>query len=145
MTLSNSRKSYEEVVWSQDVETFIRCHVNAFDYFGGVVEYIKLDNLKSGVLEADLYDPELNPTYLAYSKHCGFIPLPCRVRTPQHKGKVEAGVKYTQSNALQGKRFESIKQQNAFYATGIVPGLRPVFMVPQSDKLVRCSKKNSLI
>lgn len=113
MTLSNSRKSFEKVVWHQDVETFIRCHEEAFSAFGGVTGILLLDNLKSGVLKAHLYEPELNPLYEEYSKHAGFIPLPCRVATPQHKGKVESNVDYVQDNALAGKRFESIDEQNA--------------------------------
>jgi len=114
MTLSNSRKSFEKVVWHQDVETFIRCHEEAFESFDGVTGTLLLDNLKSGVLKAHLYEPELNPLYEEYSKHAGFIPLPCRVATPQHKGKVESNVDYVQDNALKGKRFESIDEQNTY-------------------------------
>ena len=114
MTLSNSRKSYFEVVWRQDVETFLRCHENAFRFFGGVPKIIKIDNLKSGVLKAHLYEPELNPNYLALGEHYNFIPIPCRVATPQHKGKVESGVKYAQNNALKAKKFQSLESQNAY-------------------------------
>jgi len=102
MTLSHSRKSFEKVVWHQDVETFIRCHEEGFSAFGGITQTVLLDNLKSGVLKAHLYEPELNPLYEEYSKHAGFIPLPCRVATPQHKGKVESNVDYVQSNAPLG-------------------------------------------
>lgn len=112
MTLSYSRKSYEEVVWHQDVETFIRCHERAFRHFSGIPAIIKIDNLKSGVLQAHLYEPELNPHYHAFSQHSGFIIMPCRVATPQHKGKVESGVKYAQNNALKGKIFTDLSEQN---------------------------------
>ena len=112
MTLSYGRKSYEEAVWHQDVETFIRCHERAFSHFGGIPGIIKIDNLKSGVLKAHLYEPELNPLYHAFSQHYGFIVLPCRVATPQHKGKVESGVKYAQNNALKGKTFTNLDEQN---------------------------------
>lgn len=114
MTLSYSRKSYEEVIWSQTVESFIRCHERAFDHFGGVVEVVKLDNLKSAVLRAHLYEPEMNPNYLAFSKHMGFVPLPCKVATPEHKGIVEAGIKYVKNNALKAKYFESLEAQNRY-------------------------------
>ena len=114
MTLSCSRKSYEECVWTQDVETFIRCHENAFRFFGGVTRMVKIDNLKSAVLKAHLYEPELNPNYQAFAEHYGFIPMPCRVRTPEHKGKVESSVDYTQNNALKGKAFESLDKQNQY-------------------------------
>lgn len=114
MTLSNSRKSYQETVWGQDVETFIQCHENAFAFFGGVVRIIKHDNLKSAVLKAHLYEPEMNPNYLAFADHYGFIPIPCKVRTPEHKGKVESNIKYVQNNALTGKRFDSLEAQNTY-------------------------------
>lgn len=114
MTLSHSRYSYQEVVWQQDVESFIGCHQRAFEFFGGVPKVIKLDNLKSGVLHAHLYEPELNPNYLAFSKHYNFVPLPCKVRMPQHKGKVESAIKYVQNNALAGKTFDSLEAQNHY-------------------------------
>ena len=59
IVLSHSRHSYEEVVWGQDVETFIRCHERAFDALGGVPRIVILHNLKSGVLKANLYEPDL--------------------------------------------------------------------------------------
>jgi transposase len=114
MTLSNSRKSYQECVWRQDVETFIHCHENAFAFFGGVTRIVKHDNLKSAVLKAHLYEAEMNPNYLSFADHYGFIPIPCKVRTPEHKGKVESNIKYVQNNALKGKRFDSLDEQNRY-------------------------------
>jgi transposase len=113
MVLSYSRHSYEEVVWQQDIETFIRCHERAFASFPGVPGLIRLDNLKSGVLNAHLYEPILNPVYAAFAAHAGFIPLPCLPRKPEHKGKTESGVGYTQDNALKGLKFDSLEAQNA--------------------------------
>jgi transposase len=112
MTLSFSRHAYQEVVWKQDVETFIRCHENAFKFFSGGIRVVRLDNLKAGVLTAYLFEPELNRVYESYAHHAGFIPVPCLPRTPEHKGKVESGVKYTQENGLKGMRFESLDAQN---------------------------------
>ena len=113
IVLSHSRHSYEEVVWKQDVETFIACHQRAFECLGGVPQLIRLDNLKSGVLKAHLYEPELNPLYSAFAQHYGFTPLPCLPRKPEHKGKVESGVGYTKDNALKGLRFDSLDAQNS--------------------------------
>ncbi len=61
VTLSFSRKGYSEVVWRQDTETFLRCLENAFRSFGGVPKTIVVDNLKAAVLQADWFDPEINP------------------------------------------------------------------------------------
>ena len=51
-----------------------------------------IDNLKSGVQKADLYDPILNRSYGELEKHYGFVCDPTKVRTPRHKGKVERSV-----------------------------------------------------
>jgi transposase len=112
--LSHSRKGYSEAVWRQNTETFIRCLENAFRHFGGVTQTTVIDNLKAGVLAADWYDPELNPKLRSFAEHYGTTILPTQPATPRHKGKVEAGVKYVQANALQGRSFASLAEQNLF-------------------------------
>jgi transposase/ribosomal protein S19 len=114
MTLCCSKHAYEELVEQQDIETFIRCHERAFAWFGGVPEIVTLDNIKSGVIQACLYDPILNRTYLSFSSHWGFASNPCMPFKPEHKGVVERDVGYTKDNALKGRRFESIEEGNAF-------------------------------
>ena len=112
--LSHSRKGYSEVVWRLDTETFIRCVENAFRHFGGVTRTIVIDNLKAGVLEPDWYDPDLNPKLRDFATHYGTVVLPTQPARPEHKGKVEAGVKYAQNNALKGRHFNSLAEQNLF-------------------------------
>lgn len=114
MVLSFSRHSYEEVIWRQNVESFIRAHENAFRFFGGAPEIVVLDNLKAGVIKACFYDPTINPVYQAFAKHYGFEVLPCRVRRPEHKGKVENSINYAQENALKGRKFDSLEAENLF-------------------------------
>lgn len=91
-TLSSSRHKYVEFTFSQNQQSFVASHVKMFEYFGGVVERIVLDNLKTGVLKADLYDPRLNPTYREMAEHYGCFLDPCRVVRPKDKGKVERDV-----------------------------------------------------
>jgi transposase len=102
MTLSHSRHSYEELVFRQDVETFLRCHENGFRSFAGVPAEVKLDNLKAGVLKACHYEPHLNPAYQAFAAHWGFLINPCDAYQPQQKGKVERDVRFTRHNAFAG-------------------------------------------
>jgi hypothetical protein len=40
-------------------------HKEDFAYFGGVAQIIRLDNLREGVIDPDIYDPELNGLYAA--------------------------------------------------------------------------------
>ena len=112
--LSHSRKGYSEVVWRQDTETLIRCVENAFRAFGGVTATLVPDNLKAAVLQADWFDPELNPKLRDFCAHYGTALLPTKPGVPRHKGKIEAGVKFAQANALKGRQFDSLAAQNAF-------------------------------
>ena len=112
--LSYSRKAYSEAVFQQTTENFIRCLENAFRSFGGVAKILNLDNLRAAVHKANWYDPELNPKLVAFCRHYGCAIVPCRPRTPEHKGKTERGVGYLKSNALRGRTFASLAVENEF-------------------------------
>jgi transposase len=114
--LSHSRKAYSQVVWRQTSESFLRCLENAFRYFGGVTATVVIDNLKAGVIQADWYDPELNPKLEEFARYYGTVILPTKPAMPRHKGKVESGVKYAQNNAVKGRTFQSLTAQNAHLA-----------------------------
>lgn len=114
--LSHSRKGYSEVVWRQDTETFIRCCENAFRHLGGVTRTLVVDNLKAAVLDPDWFDPNLNPKMADFARHYGTVVVPTQPARPEHKGKIEAGVKYAQNNALRGRTFASLAEQNLFLA-----------------------------
>jgi len=112
VVLSHSRKAYSESVFRQTTDNFVRCIENAFRHFGGVPKTLVPDNLKAAVLKADWYDPELNPKLRSFCEHYGTVLLPTKPRTPRHKGKVERGVDYVQENALKGRTFSSLPEQN---------------------------------
>jgi transposase len=112
LVLSYSRKGYSEAVRRLTTESFIRSLENAFWALGGVPKVVVFDNAKAVVSQADWYDPELNPKIVEFCRHYQTTLLPTRPRTPRHKGKVERGVAYVQSNALQGRVFESLHTQN---------------------------------
>jgi transposase len=114
MTLGHSRHGYEEAVWDQKLETFLRLHERAFRDFGGVPRVIRHDNLKAAVVRACFYDPDSHDVYVAFAAHWGFTPLPTQPRTPQENGKQERSGGYVKSNALKGRRFDSLDTQNAF-------------------------------
>jgi transposase len=114
MTLSYSRYMYIEIVFNQSVKTFIECHKNAFRYFGGVPETVKIDNLKAAILEADFYEPTVQKNYAAFAAHYGFWAQPCRVRTPTDKGKVESNVNYVKDNCFKNRYFENIDEATNF-------------------------------
>jgi transposase len=56
---------------------------------------VVLDNLKEGALVPDTYDATINPLYRDVPAHYDAVALPCRVKDPDRKGKVESGIGHT--------------------------------------------------
>lgn len=112
MTLSYSRHKFVRFVFRQDINAWLDCHERAFAFFGGVPERIILDNLKSGVIKPDIYDPTLNRAYADMERHFGFVADPARARTPKHKGKVERAVPIVRKHLLAGRVFCDIHEAN---------------------------------
>ena len=113
MTLSYSRHRFVRFVERQDVATWLDCHVRAFEFFHGVPATVLLDNLKAGVVRADLYDPTVNRAYAELERHYGFTVDPARVRSPQDKGKVERGVPVVRQQLVAGRVYRDLAELNA--------------------------------
>ncbi len=114
MTLSHSRYRFVRFVFKQDVANWIDCHIRAFEFFGAVPEIIVIDNLKAGVIKPDLYDPLINRAYGELERHYGFVVDPARVRTPEHKGKVERSIPLVRQQVLAGRAHKDIEAANAY-------------------------------
>lgn len=112
MTLSYSRLPYVEFVFDQGQATWVQCHINAFEFFGGVLERIILDNLKSGILRPNTYDPVFNRAYAECAKHYGFMIDPAKIRQAAHKGKVERKMPIVRQQFLSSHDFNGIKEAN---------------------------------
>jgi transposase len=114
MTLGYSRKSVRLLTFRSSTRIWAELHEKAFRRLGGVPRIVVLDNLREGVLAADFYDPQLNPLYRDLLAHYGVTALPCKVRDPDRKGKVESGVGHAQKTPLKGKRFERMEEAQAY-------------------------------
>src|SRR5713101_1481653 len=90
LTLGYSRKAVRLLTWRSSTQIWAELHERAFRRLGGAPRVIVLDNLAEGVLSPDIYDPSLNPLYRDVLAHYGAVALPCRVKDPDRKGKVEA-------------------------------------------------------
>lgn len=87
--LACSRLPYIEFCTSQDQVSFSEATQRLIQFHGGAVERFNPDNLKAGVLSADIYDPVINRCFAELCDHYGIIPDPARPVTPKDKGKVE--------------------------------------------------------
>ena len=112
MVLGFSRDAYYEIVRSQDIQTWCLCHIHAFEHFGGVPRIVIPDNLKSAIIKAAYCDPLPNRSYSDLAKHYGFQIDPCIAGVPEHKGKVESGVKYVKNNFLPLRAFKNFSDAN---------------------------------
>jgi len=113
MVLSWSRALYVEFVERADVTTFIRCHLHAFERFGGVPERCLYDNSKLVVLGRDAAgQPAWNERFLDFALRVGFEVKLCRPYRAQTKGRVESGIKYVRGNFWPTARFTDLPDLN---------------------------------
>jgi transposase len=114
MFLGYSRKAVHLLTFRSNTRIWAELHEQAFRRLGGATRTVVLDNLGEGVLKPDIYDPALNPLYRDLLTHCGAVALPCRVRDPNRKGKVERSVGRAKNTPLKGLRFESLEDAQAY-------------------------------
>jgi len=114
LTLGCSRKCVRLLAFKSSARVWAELHEKAFRRLGGVPRVVVLDNLREGVSSADFYDPGLNPLYRDVLAHYGVTALPCKVRDPDRKGKVESGVNHAQMTPLKGKKFESLEEAQTY-------------------------------
>lgn len=121
-TLGASNYTYAQASASQDLPSWINCHVNAFKFFGGVPQILVPDNLKSGVTKPCRYEPDINPTYLDLAQHYGATVIPARPGKPRDKAKVESAVLIAERwilAPLRNRTFFSISELNKAIAEKI--------------------------
>jgi len=114
MILGYSRMRYIEFVTDMTTTTLIRCHINAFRYFGGYPEEMLYDNMKQVVIKRLLKqeDSTLNSQFEDFAGFYGFKPILCRPYRGQTKGKVERTVAYVRDNFMVGIKYTSLDDLN---------------------------------
>lgn len=148
MVLGHSRHQFARVVFDQRSETWLRLHVMAFAFFGGVPATIVPDNLKAAVVRCAFGlgdDPGLHRSYVELARFYGFKVDPAPPRDPEKKGKVEAGVKYVCRNFFEPReKEEDVNVVNAALLTWVTEtagkrihgttGLRPIEVFEAEEK-----------
>jgi transposase len=98
--LRHSRRVYRQIAFDQSQSTFFRCHINAFEFFGGVARKVVADNLKAAIVRASFENPLVNRAYRSLAEHYRFLISACPPASPELKGGVENDVKYVKRNFL---------------------------------------------
>jgi len=113
--LPYSGYTYVEAFFSQDQQSWIQAHVNAYGYFGGVTRILVPDNLKTGITRHTRYETVVNKTYQEMAEHYQTAVVPARVRSPKDKATVEGSVGVISTwitAALRNQQFLSLWELN---------------------------------
>jgi transposase len=108
----HSRKLYVEFTHSQNFETFVRCHIHAFQAMGGVARELWYDNLATAVAEHDGNLVRFHPRFLAFAREYNFLPRACHVRAAWEKGKIERAVGYLRQSFWPLRTFTDLADVN---------------------------------
>jgi transposase len=114
LVLGYSRLIFARYVQHQDLQTLLRCHIQAFAALGGVPIEILYDRMKTAVTGEDgdghvVY----NPSLLALARHYRFQPRACRPYRAKTKGKVERPFSYIRQDFFLGRSFRNLDDLNA--------------------------------
>ena len=113
MVLGHSRYLWAQYVLHQDLATVLRCHMEAFEHFGGVPREILYDRMKTVVLGEAAAGPIIyNDKLLKCAAHYGFVPRACQPYRAQTKGKVERPYRYIRADFFMARRFSDIGDMN---------------------------------
>lgn len=113
--LSGSGLIFAYAVESQKSRDWLKCHVEMFNFFGGVATYLVPDNLKSATTKNTSTEIIINRAYQELAEHYDTVVLPARVRKPRDKSLAEIGVRIIQSWLLwsiRNLKFFSINDLN---------------------------------
>ena len=109
----HSRKLYLEFTHSQSFETFVRCHIHAFQSLGGIARELWYDNLATAVAEHDGNLVRFHPRFLAFAREYNFLPRACHVRAAWEKGKIERAISYVRQNFWPLRTFTDVADANS--------------------------------
>jgi transposase len=113
MVLGHSRFIFARFVMHQDLQTLLRCHMQAFAAIGGVPIEILYDRMKTAVTGEDGNGHVVyNTSLLSLARHYGFHPRACRPYRAKTKGKVERPFSYIRQDFFLARNFRNLDDLN---------------------------------
>ncbi len=114
MVLGFCRYLFGRFVLRQNLETVVRCHLEAFAEIGGVPQEVLYDRMKTAVLgEDEEGEVHYHPTLLDVAAHYGFRARACAAYRAKTKGKVERPFRYVREDFFLGTEFANLAELNA--------------------------------
>ena len=113
--LPYSDYSFAMAVRSQNIHDFLYALSCCLNDIGGVPQTLVPDNLKSAVIKAGRYEPDVNTMLEDFANHYGTTVTPARARKPKDKALVENQVKLIYSRVyakLRNRQFFDLQSLN---------------------------------
>jgi transposase len=114
LVLGHSRFIFARFVMHQDLQTLLRCHMQAFAILRGVPAEILYDRMKTAVTGEDSTGHVVyNRSLVALAQHYRFHPKACRPYRAKTKGKVERPFSYIRQDFFLARTFRNLDDLNA--------------------------------
>jgi transposase len=114
--LGASNYTFAEATCTQQSADWIRSHVHAVEYFGGVPAVWVPDQLRTGVTVPCRYEPGVQRTYAEWAQHYHTVVIPARPAKPRDKAKAEVAVQIAERWILARLRHETFFSLDALNA-----------------------------
>ncbi len=112
MVLSYSRHLFLRFYLGAAMPNFLRGHVEAFGFFGGVARTLQYDNLKSVVLERVADAIRFHPTLLELAAHYHYLPRPVAPARGNEKGRVERAIRFARERFFDARPWRDLDDLN---------------------------------
>ena len=99
--------SYQDKPYNTD--DFIKAHLEAFRYFGGVAKEYVYDQTKLVCINEKYREVWFNDKFHQFALKNEFLPVVCEGYDPQSKGKVERAIGYVKSSFLECETFDDFE------------------------------------
>jgi len=114
LVLGHSRWLWGRFCGGQDLQTVLRCHIDAFAAMGGAPAELLYDRMKTAVIGEDAEGVvTYNTSLVALLNHYGSLPRACRPYRAKTKGKVERPYRYVRQDFFLARTFRDLDDLNA--------------------------------
>jgi transposase len=112
MVLGYSRMRFVTFSHSMDLQALMRCHIEAFGYFGGHTRELLYDNLKTVITRPKTADSAavVNSAFADFAGYYGLSVGACAPYRAQTKGKVERLVGFVKNSFCLGREFIDLEE-----------------------------------